>query len=514
VLFFLGMRSVLDSARCLLDHRGRFFHHRFGHWRRCSLFGWRRGGLDHHWRFYRSRLGGHHGFSRSSSGSQLGFLLQALGFTLAATHFAWVVRCTAIAGQGADRRGFGFDSGCGRFGHHRCCNRSRLFNLGRLLGRYRLFNHHCWLGNRGWRRGLLNRRDGLFFNHWRWGYRFCCRLFGNHGLGFDNHDRFGSHFNLSLLFSHWSHFHCRNHWGFYRRGGFNHWGFRSLVFYSGSCTFGLLVSFGFSVGADGGAGNRGSYRKAGSQIGAAWLFGVFFRAFDHIAVGITLTLATVAATTLAAGATTWTFAFGVVLAVFLQLLFVRQRFFFAGGSGLSLLGTWLALFTWRTWLALFARLARRTFFGNNGGGSSGCSWSGVQWLAQFTHAFFTLATWLALFTRGAWLAFFARCTGCAFFAGYRLNFFTGFANFAWLTLFPWCAFFTRSTFFARLALFIAATVTVAALLAAIATLFFVAASRALGHWLLDHDRSGWLFLGSEQADQGLHQAFEQAWFGR
>lgn len=143
MLFFLGMRSVLDSARCLLGHRGRFFHCRFGHWCRCSLFGWRRGGLDHLWRFYRSRLGGHHGFSRSSSGSQLGFLLQALGFTLAATHFAWVVRCTAIAGQGADRRGFSFDSGCGLFGHHRCCNRSRLFNLGRLLGRYRLFNHHC-----------------------------------------------------------------------------------------------------------------------------------------------------------------------------------------------------------------------------------------------------------------------------------------------------------------------------------------------------------------------------------
>lgn len=81
--------------------------------------------------------------------------------------------------------------------------------------------------------------------------------------------------------------------------------------------------------------------QAGSQFGACWfvvgsfwVFAGFFRTFDHVAVGITLTLTTVAATTLATGAAAWTIAFGVVLAVFLQLLFAGQYFFFAGGSGL------------------------------------------------------------------------------------------------------------------------------------------------------------------------------------
>jgi hypothetical protein len=60
-----------------------------------------------------------------------------------------------------------------------------------------------------------------------------------------------------------------------------------------------------------------------SAFGAFVTFGLgFFRTFDHVAVGITLTLTTVAATTLATGAAAWTIAFGAVLTVFLQLLFV------------------------------------------------------------------------------------------------------------------------------------------------------------------------------------------------
>jgi len=370
VLLFLGVRNVLDSARCFLGRRRSLLDHRLGRRCRCgfSHFGNGWSGLGHHWRFHRRWLGGYHGFSRSSSGSQFGFLLQALGFTLAATHFTWVVRCTAVAGQGADRCGFNHRRWL--FGYHRCGNRSWCFHLGWLLGSHWLFNHYR-LGNRSRCRCFLNRLDGLFFSNWRLGCRFGSRLLGNHWLGFNHHGRLGNHFNLGLLFNNGSYFHCWSHWGFYWRSGFNHRSFRSVVLYGGSCALGLLVSLGFSVGADGGAGNRGGNREAGSQVGAAWLFGVLFRALDHIAVGITLTLATVAATTLAAGAATWTFAIGVVLAFFLQLLFVRQCFFFAGGCGLSLFGTWLTLFTWRTRLALFARLASRTFFGDHGSGCGG-----------------------------------------------------------------------------------------------------------------------------------------------
>ena len=56
-------------------------------------------------------------------------------------------------------------------------------------------------------------------------------------------------------------------------------------------------------------------------------FAVLFRAFNHVAVGVTLTFTTVAATTLATGAATWTIAFGVVLCLVLGLLFAGQHFF-------------------------------------------------------------------------------------------------------------------------------------------------------------------------------------------
>ena len=88
-----------------------------------------------------------HFSSRSSSGSQFGFLLQALGFTLAATHFTWVVWRTAVWRQGADRSGFNHWSRL--FGHHRCFD--RCFNDWRW-SRCSGFNH--WRGSLG------------FFNHW------------------------------------------------------------------------------------------------------------------------------------------------------------------------------------------------------------------------------------------------------------------------------------------------------------------------------------------------------------
>jgi hypothetical protein len=214
-----------------------------------------------------------------------------------------------------------------------------------------------------------------------------------------------------------------------------------------------------------------------------------------------LTLATVAATTLATGTAAWAIAFGAVLTFFLQLLFVGGQLFFGDGSGL--LGTWLTLFTRWAWSAFFAWLAGRTLFSGRCSGRSS-----IQRLTQFTNTLFAFATWLTVFTRGARRAFFSRSTWCAFFACYGRCLFTGFA---WLTLFAWltwcalftrCTFFTWCTFFAGLAFFITATVTVAALLATVATLFFVATGRTLsGSRLLDHGRSGRLFLGGEQADQ-------------
>jgi hypothetical protein len=210
----------------------------------------------------------------------------------------------------------------------------------------------------------------------------------------------------------------------------------------------------------------------------------FIRTFDHIAVGITLTLATVAATTLATGATTWTIAFGAFL-TFFQLLFVAWQLFF-GYSGSGLLGTWLTFFTRWAWSTFFTWLAGRALFSGSSD-SCGVGRSGVQWLTQFTYTFFTLATWLAIFTRGARCTLFTWSAWSAFFAGYCWSLFTGFA---WLTLFAWFswrAFFTRGTFFARLAFFIAATVTGAALLTTVATLFV--AGRTFGSGFFNHGRS-------------------------
>ena len=127
MLFFLGrlvmLDRVLNGAWCFGDHR--FNHRFFSHG----------SNLDHF-------------SSRSSSGSQFGFLLQTLGFTLAATHFTWVVWRTAVWRQGADRSGFNhWSRGFGnhwRF-DHRCFNNWRWSRFGG-------FDH--WRGSLG------------FFNHW------------------------------------------------------------------------------------------------------------------------------------------------------------------------------------------------------------------------------------------------------------------------------------------------------------------------------------------------------------
>jgi hypothetical protein len=288
--------------------------------------------------------------SRCGSGCSSG----GFSFPATTTHFTWVVRRTAVFGQGTGRRGFNHGrcdfNNYGRFNHG--CRLNHWGWLGNHFGsRCRRFFYHrgrCWRFNRcSWFGSPLE--GGLFFanfthcrgsffdnrgfNHWlRLGYR--CRL--------DS-----SHFDFWLNVAHFTHFaywrgdfHFRNHWGFDRGSGFddwrfnnrrfNHWGLGNRRFYSrcffnsSSSAFSLLMRLGFSRCADHAAGYGGGHRQAGSQFGAGWLCGGrfavlagLFRAFDHIAVGITLTLTTVAATTLATGAAAWTIAFGVVLTVFL-----------------------------------------------------------------------------------------------------------------------------------------------------------------------------------------------------
>lgn len=197
VLFLLGvgyvLNGVFDVVRSLFHGWGSLLDRRFGDRRRCCFgcFDRRWSGLDDHWRFYRSGFGSDHGFSRGSCGSQFGLLLQTLGFTLATTHFARIVWCATVAGQGAGRSGLDHWSGC--FGNHRGDNRSRLFSLGWLLSNHWLLDSYR-LGCRHW--SFLSRLAGLFCSHWRWGYRFCHRLLGNHWLCFHNHGRFGGNFNL------------------------------------------------------------------------------------------------------------------------------------------------------------------------------------------------------------------------------------------------------------------------------------------------------------------------------
>ena len=190
VLFFFGVRCVLnvvlDSVWRLIGCRGWLLCLWLGDWRRsCGRYFdrcW--SGLDDGRSFNcRSSLGGDHGFSWGSSGGQFGFLLQAFGFTFAATHFAWIIRRTAIAGQGAGRSSFG--SRGGGLDHCWSGNRGCFLHWGRLLGNHWLLDHR--LGNRGRNRSWL----GSWFLAHRGG-RFGNRLLGNHRLGFC---RFGSGFD-------------------------------------------------------------------------------------------------------------------------------------------------------------------------------------------------------------------------------------------------------------------------------------------------------------------------------
>jgi hypothetical protein len=306
--------------------------------------------------------------------------------------------------QGADRRGFNHWSRL--FGHHRRFDRcfndwrwSRCSGFNHWRGSLGFFNHR---GFNDWRWRFSDGRlgnpveRGLFFANFTHGFGhgfsdgFSNRLCG-HDWRFNHRSRFGSDVSLRLSFA--------NRATSTSGAAITSTGVASTtgastgaVSNSGGGAFGLLVSLCFGRSADHAAGNSGGHGQAGSQFGSAWSSGVFaglgfFRTFDHVAVGIALTLATVAATTLATGATAWTIAFGVVLTVFRQLLFVGVHFFFSDGSS-GLLGARLTLFTRRTRCAFFAWLTGRTLFCDHGGSGSryGCSRSGVQRLAQFTHA--------------------------------------------------------------------------------------------------------------------------------
>jgi len=425
VLFFQGFRLVLyhffNGTHVLVDDRGSVLNHGFGDRSR--------GCFDHFsngWSCFGSGLG--------SSGSCFSFLATT-------THFTRVVRRTAVFGQGADWSCFNHRSG--DFGNHWRFN--HWLRLGNHGNGFRGDNHfsdwrwsffddwsRCWcfdcFNHCGWLGGPLER--GLFFanfTHFRgWLGNRCFNNGFNHWLLFNNNLRLGNHFSYRLRLANFTnvtsrryfHFHFRNSWRFDRSRCFNYrcfddWRLYNGVFLDGGGGgFSLLVGLGFSRCADDRAGNSGGNGQAGSQFGASRFassgsFAGLFRAFDFVAVGITLTLTTVAATTLTTGAAAWTIAFGVVLAIFLLLVFVGQQlFFFTGWS--RLLGTWLALFTRRAWRTFFTGLTSWTLFsGGNGCSSSGYGRSGIQRLTQFTHAFFALATWLAVFTRGAWSA---RCT--------------------------------------------------------------------------------------------------------
>lgn len=338
-------------------------------------------------------------------------------FALAATHFPWVVRSAAVR-----------QDACGRF-NGRCRlldsqsrswfdhlwldfdHRSRLLaHLSRSLEGCRL-DFRRFGSRRFDDRGLVGRRfdsrgfGDWRFNHWRFDGR---RLFDSLRYHFD--DRLGARLDhgnwlADRLLDHWRDGHLfssrdRFGWrgllgdglsGFGNRGYDGRFGF----VYLGSGAFGLLMGLGLGVGADVAGRNSSGHGQASgqvcTQVGSLGLLGTCvgafaiafgFAAFDQFAVGVTLTLAAVAAATLATGATTWALALGAFRLIVLQQFFVRQLLV---ASFLSLFGdARLTLFTWRTRLALFA------------GG-----------------AFFTWGTFLARNALFTWRTFFA---GYAFFA--------------------------------------------------------------------------------------------------
>ena len=246
-------------------------------------------------------------------------------------------------------------------------------------------------------------------------------------------------------------------------------------------------------------GGGSSHGNRGDCLGVVTGSFAVLGALDQVAIGITLTFATIAATTLTAGTATRAFAIVAVLLVVLQLLFVRQCFVL---QGLGLLGTRLTLFTrlTLTLLTFTTRLALGTLF------ALLVTSIGIEWFAQFTHALFTRGTFFARLALTAIFLTFARLTWGALFTRLTL-----FARLAFFTRFTGLTLFTRGALFTRFALVIAATATVTALLTTVAALF---ARRTLVALLLDYCGLGFFFLAGEQADQRLHQALEQARFRR
>lgn len=135
-------------------------------------------------------------------------------FLATTTHFTWVVRGTAVFGQGTDR--CCFNHWRGNFGNHRRFNHGCRFN-----DRSRL-NHGGWLGNHD-----FGNRCRRVFYHWGRFWRFNRRgrlgspLEG--GLFFTNFTNFWSRLDnrsFNDCFSHWLRFNRRC---FFNRCHFNFW---------------------------------------------------------------------------------------------------------------------------------------------------------------------------------------------------------------------------------------------------------------------------------------------------
>ncbi|KPZ07983.1 cyclic nucleotide-binding protein [Pseudomonas syringae pv. spinaceae] len=190
------------------------------------------------------------------------------------------------------------------------------------------------------------------------------------------------------------------------------------------CALCLLVRIGFGRGADYTACCRGGEAQTRRKIGCAVIFvvngffsavffrTVLFRTFDHVAVGITLTLATVAATTLTAGTAARTITFAAIVAILIVvvgLFVVEQHFLFFAHGNRSLFGPWLTFFTRCARLAFFAWRAFRALLTRQVHGRTGlgCGGDCVQRVAQFAdRTIFTGFTRLAL----------TGCTGRTLFA--------------------------------------------------------------------------------------------------
>lgn len=303
-------------------------------------------------RFFNCRCGC---FSLFGSSRCFGsFAGQALGFTLTAAHFAWIVRCATAAAD--------CDCRCSRCSFSHC-------NFGNRLGS----------SNYSWCFDNFGDCGRCFYSG-----RCCCSFAGFGGL----HRRCAGLDNRSAC--------C------FGNSGFNN----CLRCFSCSDFTWLLLFDGYRCGVDCCLGrfDRVSDNGGGDSccnycvVGTGWCFCAFFAAFNRIAIGIVLALATIATATLAAGAATWAFtAFTAFLGFVLLRVFAIQQFFFARCCG---------LFSAR--LALFTRWARLTWFAlrafATGFVASVVGGGGVQRLAQFTRlaffAGFAIAR-LTLFTRRA-----------------------------------------------------------------------------------------------------------------